>query len=1016
MMPFITIFLLCFASQTLLYSLPSTTLALVLKSETDKLALLDLKEKLTNGMPDSLPSWNESLHFCEWQGVTCGHRHMRITALHLENEDWGGTLGPTLANLTFLKMLKLSNINLHGQIPTQIGRLKRLQVLDLSKNNLQGEVPMELTNCTSLQVINLLYNQLTGKVPSWFGSMIQLTKLLLGANNLVGTIPPPLGNMSSLLNITLARNQLEGSIPYALGRLSNLKELNLGLNNLSGIIPHCLYNLSNIQVFVLGINHLFGTLPSNIHLAFPNLQAFLVGWNHLTGTFPFSISNITGLRWFDISSNGFNGPIPPTLGSLNKLRRFNIGYNNFGSGRAHDLDFLSSLTNCTQLQKLILDSNRFGGALPDFVGNLSTHLNLLTMARNQISGVIPEGIRQLIGLTSFDLMENFLEGTIPDSIGELKNLGRLALQENKLSGKIPAVIGNLTMLSELYLRTNQFEGSIPFTLKYCTRLQSFGACENNLSGDIPNQTFGYLESLIELDLSNNSLSGSIPSEFGNLKQLSILYLSANNLSGEIPKELGASLELTELVLERNIFNGTIPSFLGSLRSLEILDLSYNNFSSKIPHELQNLTLLNSLDLSFNHLYGEVPTGGVFNNVTAISLIGNKNLCGGIPQLKLPACSISSSKKHKTSLEKNVILITVVGGVLMSLIVFISICYLRKKAKTLSSLPFLQNRYLKVSYGELHEATNGFSSSNLVGTGSFGSVYKGSLVHFEGPIAVKVLNHETRGASKSFVAECKVLEKMKHQNLLKLLTFCSSVDYNGEVFKALVFEFMPNGSLESLLHSNEQHEPRNLNLNLTRRLNIALDVAQALDYLHHNSEQAVVHCDIKPSNILLDDNIVAYLGDFGLARFLHEATGHSSKDQVSSSAIKGTIGYVPPEYGVGGPVSPQGDIFSYGILLLEMLTGKRPTDSMFGEGLSLHNFCKMAIPERITEIVYWRLHIPFAGEGTGAMEDNIRECLVSFARIGIACSAEFPTQRMGIKDVIAELHAIKQKLPPQEPLL
>ncbi|TKY56854.1 LRR receptor serine/threonine-protein kinase [Spatholobus suberectus] len=993
-------FLLSVVSQTMVYMTPCTV-GLALSSENDKLALLALKQKLTDDMPNALPSWNESLHFCEWEGVTCGHRHMRVSALHLENQNWGGTLGPPLGNLTFLRRLSLSNINLHGEIPTQVGRLKRLQVLDLSHNNLNGEIPIQLANCSNLQVINLLYNKLTGKVPSWFGigSMTQLTKLLLGANDLIGTIPPSLGNLSSLQNITLARNHLEGSIPHRLGRLSNLKELNLGLNSLSGVVPDSLYNLSNIQIFVLGKNQLCGTLPSNMHLAFPNLRVFFVGWNRFNGTFPSSISNITGLQAFDISSNGFNGPIPPTLGSLNKLKRFSIAYNSFGSGRAQDLDFLSSLTNCTQLHILLLDNNEFGGVLPDLIGNFSTNLTSLSMGNNQISGMIPEGIGQLIGLTNFVMVHNYLEGTIPDSIGKLKNLVRFALQGNKFSGNIPNAIGNLTMLSELYLHTNKFEGSIPLSLKYCTRMQSFGVADNNLSGDIPNQTFGNLEGLINLDLSNNSFTGSIPLEFGHLKHLSILYLNENKLSGEIPPELGACSALTELVLERNFFGGSIPSSLGSLISLEILDLSNNNFSSTIPGELQNLSFLNTLDLSFNHLYGEVPTGGVFNNITEISLIGNKDLCGGIPQLKLPACSRLPSKNHKWSLRKKLILIIVivVGGGLVSFIIFISIYLFKKKLKTLSSSRSLQNMYLKVSYGELHEATNGFSSSNLVGVGSFGSVYKGSLLHFERPVAVKVLNLETCGASKSFTDECKALGNIKHPNVLNILTCCSIIDYNGDDFKAIVFEFMPNGSLESLLHFNEELESRNFNLNLQLMLNVALDVANALDYLHHGSEQAIVHCDIKPSNVLLDNDNVAHLGDFGLARLLNVVTGHSSRDQVSSSAIKGTIGYFPPEYGAGVRVSPKGDIYSYGILLLEMLTGMRPTDNMFGEGLSLHKFCQMAIPEGITEIVDSRLLVPISKEGTRVIKTNIRECLVSFARIGVACSAELPVQRMGIKD-------------------
>ncbi|GAU36641.1 hypothetical protein TSUD_212940 [Trifolium subterraneum] len=807
----------------------STTvaLALSLSSMTDKRALLSLKVKLTNGEPESLPSWNESLHFCEWEGVTCGRRHMRVTILHLENQNWGGTLEPALGNLTFLRKLKFSNINLHGEIPREVGRLKRLQVLDLSKNKFQGKIPIELSNCTNLKEIILLYNQLTGNVPSWFDSMTQLNKLLLGANNLVG--------------------------------------------------------------------------------------------------------------------------------------------------------------------------------------NFSTHLNWLSMAGNQIYGGMPERIGQLIGLTRFDMMENFLEGTIPDSIGRLTNLVRLVLQENKLSGKIPIVIGNLTNLSEFYLHTNKLEGSIPSTLRYCTKLQSFGASDNNLSGDIPDQTFGYIEDLINLDLSNNSLIGPLPYEFGNLKHLSILYLHENKLSGEIPSELGACMALRELVLGGNFFQGSIPLFLASsLRSLEILDLSSNNFTSVIPRELENLPSLNSLNLSFNNLYGEVPVRGVFGNVSAISLIGNSDLCGGIPQLKLPTCSRLLPKKHTRLPKKKFVPIIVIGGIFISVIAFIGIYFLGKKTKKSFSLASLQNGHMEVTYQDLHEATNGFSLSNLVGAGSFGSVYKGSLLKFKGTIVVKVLKLETRGALKSFVAECKVLEKMKHKNLLKLLTFCSSVDYNGEVFKAIVFEFMPMGNLENLLHNNEHLESRNLNINLRQRLSIALDVAQALDYLHHNSHQVVVHCDIKPSNVLLDDDIVAYLGDFGLARFLHGATASSSKDQVSSSAIQGTIGYVPPEYGVGGKVSPQGDIYSYGILLLEMLTAKRPTDNMFGEGLSLHKLCKTAIPQKITEIADSQLLIPFSEEQIGIMEDQ-REILLSFARIGVACSAEYPAQRMSIKDVITELHAIKQKL-------
>ncbi|QHO27333.1 putative LRR receptor-like serine/threonine-protein kinase [Arachis hypogaea] len=1012
MMVSLIMFLLSIASQTL-------AVHVALSSETDKIALLALKDKLTNGNHDALPSWNESLHFCEWQGVTCSRRRMRVTALILQNQYWGGTLAPSLGNLTFLKAIFLTNIHLRGEIPREIGHLKRLQILDLKQNNLHGQIPMQMINCSSLYWIILTYNNLTGKVPSWFGSMVQLTHLGIAVNSFVGSIPPSLGNLSSLEQLSLTYNHLEGSITPALGRLSNLNFLALGGNKFSGQVPYSLYNLSNIQVFSVTDNQLVGnTLLLNIPMAFPYLREFTCGGNRFTGTFPSSISNLSELQVFDIGDNGFHGPISPKLGSLHKLQIFFVPLNRFGSGRAYDLDFLFSLVNCTQLQKLVIEENYLGGVLTDTIGNLSSNLDILVMGSNQISGKIPEGIGKLINLKTLGMERNSLEGIIPYSIGKLKNMVRLTLQENKLYGKIPLVIGNLTMLSEVQLYSNKFEGIIPFTLGNCTKMEIFYAHENNLSGNIPNQTFGYQQGLIALSLFSNSFTGPIPSELGNLIHLSVLYLQENKLIGEIPMELSACSALTELVLESNLIHGSIPSFLGSLLSLEILDLSNNNFSSTISHELVNLKFLSMLNLSFNHLSGEVPEGGVFNNITAISLFGNKDLCGGIPQLNLSACPmLPLQKKHKRSLKKRVILFIAFGGVLISFVAFISIYLFKKKAKKLSTTSLaLQYGYVKVSYGELHQATNGFSSSNLVGTGTFGSVYRGNLVHFKRPVAVKVLNLQTHGASKSFMAECKALGKIKHRNLLSILTCCSSVDYNGNDFKAIVFDFMSNGSLETLLHNRiEDSESTNLSLNLMQRVNIALDVAFALDYLHNDLEKAVVHCDIKPSNVLLDNEVVAHLGDFGLARLVHGAASRPSSGQATSSTIKGTVGYIPPEYGAGASVSAEGDMYSYGILLLEMLTGKKPTDTMFAEGLSLHNFCNAATLERITEIVDSRLLIPIAKqEGRRVtsqqnMEGTIQECLVSFAKIGIACSEEVPTQRMSIKNVIKELHAIKQKL-------
>ncbi|XXG71821.1 hypothetical protein AAC387_Pa07g1059 [Persea americana] len=273
--------------------------------------------------------------------------------------------------------------------------------------------------------------------------------------------------------------------------------------------------------------------------------------------------------------------------------------------------------------------------------------------------------------------------------------------------------------------------------------------------------------------------------------------------------------------------------------------------------------------------------------------------------------------------------------------------------------------------------------------SYGSVYKGTLDCIRKIVAVKVLNLQRRGASKSFIAECKALRNVRHRNLLKVLTVCSSIDSKGDDFKALVFNYMANGNLERWLHPSmdEQHQPKYLSL--IQRLNIAVDVASALNYLHNSCKKPIVHCDLKPSNILLDDDMNAHVGDFGLARFLSEVTSNCSQNQTSSTGVKGTIGYIPPEYGMGGGVSTFGDIYSYGILLLEMFTGKKPTDEIFNENLSLHQFAKLALTERVIEIVDQKLLSAEAealneSQTPTNAETKLEMCLISTFKVGVAC--------------------------------
>ncbi|GJS18301.1 kinase-like domain-containing protein [Tanacetum coccineum] len=292
------------------------------------------------------------------------------------------------------------------------------------------------------------------------------------------------------------------------------------------------------------------------------------------------------------------------------------------------------------------------------------------------------------------------------------------------------------------------------------------------------------------------------------------------------------------------------------------------------------------------------------------------------------------------------------------------------------------------------ATNGFSAENLIGEGGFSSVYKGILdANDDRFVAIKVLHLLNRGAHKSFVAECDTWRNIRHRNLLKIITSCSSVDFQRNDFKALVYEYMPNGSVHDWLHSSAN----TLKLNLLRRVNILNDVAIALDYLHNHCQTTIVHGDLKPSNILLDDDMVAHVGDFGLARVLC-----IDLDQNSSTGVKGTIGYAPPEYGIGSEMTCSGYVYSFGILLLDMMTGKKPTDTMFNEGLCIHKFASMALPDHVVDVIDGDAIVL---QSTEANAKKVEECLAATIKIGVSCSVDSPPQRMKIEIVVIELQRI-----------
>jgi len=410
---------------------------------------------------------------------------------------------------------------------------------------------------------------------------------------------------------------------------------------------------------------------------------------------------------------------------------------------------------------------------------------------------------------------------------------------------------------------------------------------NRLDGPIPIEILKLPLLSFYLDLSYNSLSGPLPSEVGSLRNLNSLVLSGNQLSGQIPESIGECIVLQELRLDNNLFSGGIPQYLN--KGLSTLNLSMNELSGIIPDAIGNIHGLQQLCLAHNNLLGPIPN---------LSITGNNKLCGGIPQLQLAPCKPDSAKRNRRQQLRYLIIALATSGALLLLSIIITLVHLvhkkrRQKQKSPFQPPIVEELYERVPYHALENGTNGFSEANLLGKGSFGAVYKCAFQGEETIVAVKVFNLEQSGSIKSFIAECEALKRVRHRCLIKIITCCSSINHQGKEFKALVFEFMPNGNLDSWLHKKFDMPTLYNTLSLAQRLDIAVDIIDALDYLHNHCQPPIVHCDLKPSNILLAEDMSARVGDFGISRILPESASTILQNSNCTIGIRGSIGYIAP---------------------------------------------------------------------------------------------------------------------------
>ncbi|XP_022774035.1 probable leucine-rich repeat receptor-like protein kinase At1g35710 [Durio zibethinus] len=669
----------------------------------------------------------------------------------------------------------------------------------------------------------------------------------------------------------------------------------------------------NLVLLDLSHRRIGGTIPPQIS-DLSSLKHLDLSYCELSGELPSYLGNLTQLEFLDMSHNdNINGSIPPQLGNLKNLVSLNLSRNQFAG------PIPSALGQLTNLKSLVLWGNKINGSIPLEIGYL-TNLIYLDFYGNMLVGSIPITLYQLTNLATLYLGYNQLEGSIPPNVENLKNLSTFDIYNNRFRGSIPPALWHLTNLLSLFLGENQISGSIPSSIGNLSKLQYLFLDSNLLEGPIPKE-IGNLEALYQLDTSENKLSGSIPSSIGNLSKLQYLFLYSNLLEGPIPKEIGNLEALYQLDTSENKLSGSIPSQIGSCLNLRRLDLSSNNLEGEIPSQIGKLSKLKFLNLSYNKLIGEIPilsattlksfcTTNGYITIYPHPFEGNKALS--------PYPCFSPTNQTKSSRTPYFTKIFLPIAIFLTFSILGSLFLWRFKAKKNQSgsqtkkngdLCSIWNFDGRIAYEDIIAATEDFDIRYCIGIGGYGSVYKAQLPCGR-IVALKKLHHleaEDLGFDKSFRNEVKILSEIRHRSIVKLHGYCL---HRRCMF--VIYEYMERGGLFCILSNDDEA----VELNWVKRVEIIKSVAHALSYLHHDCFPPIVHRDISSNNILLNSSLEAFVADFGTARMLH-------LDSSNLTVLAGTIGYLAPELAYTIVATEKCDVYSFGILALEILMGKHP---------------------------------------------------------------------------------------------
>ncbi|XP_022718232.1 leucine-rich repeat receptor-like tyrosine-protein kinase PXC3 isoform X2 [Durio zibethinus] len=759
-----------------------------------------------------------------------------------------------------------------------------------------------------------------------------------------GSVPSRLGKSKVLERLELSVNNFTGMIPRDIGMYENLIQIDLSGNKLTGTIPESIGNLTRLQTLILSSNHLSGPIPAGL-LRITTLLRFSANQNRLDGTIPINITN--SLKILDLSYNEINGRIPSKFLLKPNLMTVDLSYNKLDGPIPESIS--------PSLVRLRLGSNLLSGPISSARFASFQNLMYLELDNNKFTGMIPPEIGSCSKLALLNLAQNQLNGTLPVELGDLTNLQVLKLQLNKLDGEIPSQIGRLNMLTILNISWNSLNGIIPSSISNCGKLLNLNLQGNNLIGSIPDN-IGNLDSLVELQLGENKLNGTIPF---------------------MPQKLQICLNLSS-----NLFEGSIPKVLSGLMNLEVLDLSNNKFSGEVPAFLVELSSLTQLILSNNQLSGVVPN---FSKHVSINISGN-------PGLRYESNNSPVSIKKRKSIAVTIV-VTVAAAVLaVGLVAIVFLLISRRFYKVndeqlqsweVLSPPRVVQGNLLTTNG-IHRSNIDFSKAmevvaspnNIVLKTRFSTYYK-AIMPSGASYYVKKLNWSDKifqlGRHDKFEQELEVLGKLSNSNVMIPLAYVLTVD-SAYVF----YEFAPKGTLYDILHGSSKNF-----LDWASRYSIAVGVAQGLAFLHGCTASPILLLDLSSRSIVLKSLKEPQVGDIELCKVIDP-----SKSTGSLSTVAGSVGYIPPEYAYTMRVTMAGNVYSFGVILLELLTGKPAVSE--GTEIAKWALSNSVRPNKLDQILDFNI---------SRTSQVVRNQMLAVLKVALACVNVSPEARPKMKSVL-----------------